>query len=265
MLYLAGFIGSVVITVVAFRRGSLAPTGALGAVLVGTLVTGGGGWGWGALLLVFFFSSSALSRLGRQRKAALAATWEKGARRDLGQVLANGGLFAVLATAYRLHPDPRLALAGAGALAAVNADTWATELGVLGGAPRLITTGRRTRRGESGAVSLPGTVAAAAGALAVGLAALGLAHAAAFPAPPGGELAVVLVAAGLVGSFADSLLGATLQANFCCPACRERTERRMHACGTATERVGGVPWLGNDGVNLLASGVGAAVAVLLAA
>ena len=122
-LYLGGFLGSVAIAWVAWRRGSLSPGGTAGAVIVGTLVTGAGPWGWPALLLLFFVSSSALSRLGETRKQLLADTWEKGARRDLVQVLANGGLATALAAAYVLNPRPEFALAYTGALSAVNADT----------------------------------------------------------------------------------------------------------------------------------------------
>jgi uncharacterized membrane protein len=42
------------------------------------------------------------------------------------------------------------------------------------------------------------------------------------------------------------------------------TERAVHICGDVTQRIGGIPWLDNDGVNLLASMTGAAVAVMLA-
>ena len=70
--------------------------------------------------------------------------------------------------------------------------------------------------------------------------------------------------AGVVGSAVDSLLGATVQAGFECPACRRPTERAVHACGTACRHVRGVRWMTNDTVNLLAvsaaAGLGAAVA-----
>ena len=57
-------------------------------------------------------------------------------------------------------------------MAAVNADTWATELGVLSRTPpRLITSGKVVERGTSGGVSLAGTLAALGGAAVIGLAA----------------------------------------------------------------------------------------------
>src|SRR5438046_924545 len=153
MLLLGGFAGICLIACIAYRRGSLDPGGAAGAVAVGTIVTAGGGWGWSALLLLFFLSSTTLSHAGVGRKQRLSDLWAKGKRRDLWQVLANGGLAAALAAAYGAIRTPVLAVAYAGALAAVNADTWATELGVLGGPPRMITTGRRAPAGASGAVS----------------------------------------------------------------------------------------------------------------
>jgi uncharacterized membrane protein len=42
------------------------------------------------------------------------------------------------------------------------------------------------------------------------------------------------------------------------------TERTVHTCGDVTQRIGGIPWLDNDGVNLLAGVTGAAVALMLA-
>ncbi len=58
---LFGLILSSIIAVLAYRRGSLDASGALGAVIVGTLIFGFGGWVWGLTLITFFVSSSALS------------------------------------------------------------------------------------------------------------------------------------------------------------------------------------------------------------
>ena len=77
------------------------------------------------------------------------------------------GLAAVL---LGVTGDERYALAMLGALVAANADTWATELGVLSRSPpRLVTTLRQVAPGTSGAVSGVGMLAATAGAAFVGL------------------------------------------------------------------------------------------------
>ena len=65
-----------------------------------------------------------------------------------------------------------LTLAYFGAIASANADTWATELGVLSRTPpRLITTGKPVAPGTSGGVTWYGTVAALAGSAFIGVAA----------------------------------------------------------------------------------------------
>jgi uncharacterized membrane protein len=152
-------------------------------------------------------------------------------------------------------------IACAGALAAVNADTWATELGVLSPhPPRLITTGRRVEVGTSGGVTWRGTAASLAGALTIGLCGglellvlrQGWASAAA--------LLLGATVGGVVGSCCDSLLGATVQAIYWCDACGKETERQVHRCGTQTRRLRGWGWLGNDLVNFAASVAGALVA-----
>ena len=91
------------------------------AILVGTLIFGLGGWLWGVLLVAFFVSSSLLSRFKDQEKAALAEKFAKGHQRDMGQVLANGGLGAVIAVLAALYPNPLWLAAFVGAMATVNA------------------------------------------------------------------------------------------------------------------------------------------------
>src|SRR5918998_5389968 len=90
-----------------YWSGSLTAGGALGAVFVGVATAGVGGWEWGALVVLFFVTSSLLSRLGARYKARLVdEQWEKGLRRDWGQVLANGGLVALLALFWWFWPAP---------------------------------------------------------------------------------------------------------------------------------------------------------------
>lgn len=256
---LLGLLFGVLIGFLAWRAGALSLSGGLAAALTGGLIFGLGGLDWAALLLTFFISSSALSHLFHRLKARLIEKFSKGSRRDWGQVLANGGLGALLAVMHALLPEqPWPWIAFAGAMAAVNADTWATELGVLSRSePRLITSWKRVERGTSGAVSAFGSLAALAGAGLIGLGTAAFTH-------PSNALAAgsAAVLGGLAGSLVDSLLGATLQAIYYCPQCRKETERHpLHLCGTPTQPLRGLSWLNNDWVNFTCSLAGALAAL----
>jgi len=250
----AAFALAAAISFVAYALGSLTAWGAVAATVTGGLTFGVGGVLPAALLLLFFASSSVLSRLGNRRKGLLAAQFEKVSRRDHWQVIANGAVATALAVTYGISSDLQVLAALAGALAAVNADTWATEVGVLARRrPWRLTDGRRVDPGTSGAVSVEGTLACFAGAALIGLAG-GLAVGSL-------PLAGAATVGGFLGATVDSLLGATVQAMFFCPACGKETERHpVHTCGTATTRLRGWPWLRNDAVNLGASLMGAALA-----
>jgi uncharacterized protein (TIGR00297 family) len=249
------------IAVLAWKAGALSKSGAWAAAVTGGLIFGLGGVAWAALLMAFFVSSSVLSRLFGRQKSALAEKFSKGHRRDWGQVLANGGLGAALAILHWIFPAAEWIWAAfAGAMAAVNADTWATELGVLSKkAPRLVSTFQPVERGTSGGVTLLGTLAALGGAAFVALVALLFNW-----KESGWELLVAAVLGGVAGSYFDSLLGATVQAIYYCPNCKKETERRpTHTCGTATTRLRGWRWMDNDVVNWFCSLAGAGVSVLV--
>jgi uncharacterized protein (TIGR00297 family) len=234
------------IALVAWRLRFLAPSGALAAAFLGTLTYGLGGLPAAILLVTFFVSSSLLTKLFSDRKKSLAKTFSKGGQRDWAQVFANGGpaLIVLALGALGWLPATQAWLAFAAAIATVNADTWATELGVLSpGQPQLITTGKAVPKGTSGGVSLAGSLAAAGGALLIALVGSLLVS-----TSLGVTLAVTL--AGLLGSYFDSLLGATVQAIYYCPKCRRETERHpLHTCGAETSLRRGLPWLDNDVVN----------------
>jgi uncharacterized protein (TIGR00297 family) len=240
---------------VGYLIGGLTPAGAVAAAFVGTLSMGGGGLACAALLLLFFFSSSALSRIGGERKRSAQSFFAKHARRDPGQVMANGILAAGLSVLYGAGGNGVWFAGLSGALAAVTADTWATELGVLAlGQPRLITTGEQVEAGSSGGVSTLGTVSAAAGALLIGAASAAFGRS--------WTLIPACVVGGLGGAIVDSLLGATVQGNYMCPRCNKPTERHpLHTCGAQTIHTRGWAWLNNDAVNFVASVVGALVAI----
>ncbi len=274
---LLGFVISSLIGYAGYRKRALSLSGVAGAILVGTTIFGAGGWVWGMLLITFFALSSALSAYKKAAKQQLAEKFAKDARRDLAQTLANGGCGALLALAACFYPQPMMLAAFVGAMATVNADTWATELGVLSRrSPRLVTTGRVVEPGTSGGVSLLGTLATLAGGLSIGLAAalfLLLNKALGGPgyALLGADTAVqgtlvllpVATLGGLIGSLCDSILGATLQTIYYSTRRAKETERKIDLDGIPNEHLRGWKWLNNDWVNFLSSAAGAGVSVLV--
>jgi uncharacterized protein (TIGR00297 family) len=230
--------------------GSLTPAGTGAALAVGAAVFWGTGW-WGlAALFTFFIGSTAVSHFCPDPAADRGEA--KGGRRDAGQVVANGGAPALGALLGLSDHRTGLWVVAIG-LAAAAADTWATAIGATRHAsPRHLLTGRPVPPGTSGGVTWRGSAGGAAGAMSVGAVAwLG-----------SGELRLfaACLGVGTLGMLVDSLLGATLQGRFHCPACDTATERPRHRCGTIARPVGGIRWLTNDGVNglstLLATGIG---------
>lgn len=232
-------------------RIGLSRSGAIAAAVFGAAVVFAGGWQAAAVLFAFFIPSTLLSRVGRARKRELVDIGKQGAR-DAWQVFANGGVATLAILASLRFGAPALA-AFAGAFAAASADTWATEIGTLvRGAPRSILTFRPLATGLSGGITAQGSLAQIGGAAVVALVAT-LVHVAPF---------WPVVAGGVIGSIADSILGATLQVLRYCPHCERDCETNPHVCGTQTVRRRGLRWFDNDAVNLAATICGALVAAL---
>ncbi len=261
MQLLTGFFLAILIALAAFRAHSLSRSGALGAAIVGTIIFGIGGWQWAVLLLTFFITSTGLTRAFKKRKTGLNEKFSKGGQRDIGQVFGNGGLATLFAGLWYFFPGEAWVWAAfAAALAAVNADTWATELGVLNPhPPRLVTNlSKVVEKGTSGGISLVGTLASLAGSGLIGILAVVFP-----PVPVSPYLGLLIALAGLGGSLFDSLLGATVQAIYQCPACNKETERHpLHTCGEQTKLKRGWPWLDNDWVNFACGAFGVFVVLI---
>jgi uncharacterized protein (TIGR00297 family) len=262
MQILSGFFLAVIVAYLAYRAHSLNRSGAIAATVVGTVVFGLGGWSWAILLMVFFVTSSGLSRAFKNRKRGLDEKFSKGHERDAGQVFGNGGLATFFAALHTLYPESIFPWIGfAVSLAAVNADTWATELGVLNPTqPRMIINlGKQVEKGTSGGISLFGTLASLLGAVVIALPAVYLSPVGALPS----ETFLLISFTGLAGSLFDSFLGATVQAMYYCPTDKKETEKHpLHTCGTQTVHIRGWKWLDNDWVNFACGAFGTAIAFL---
>jgi uncharacterized protein (TIGR00297 family) len=178
-----------------------------GAVVGGTvcfLVMLAAGWGGFAALCTVFVMTWAATRLGYRRKQQIGSA-ERRSGRNAGQVLANLGAPAVAALLYVCWHDPRMLLAIAAALSEVAADTLSSEIGTfLGGTPRLVTTWEAASPGTDGAITGLGTLVAIVAALVVGLVCAATRVLAFHSLLP-------CVAAAILGTLVDSLLGATLE------------------------------------------------------
>ena len=240
----------------AYAARMLQASGAVATFLLAVIVFGVGGWQWTLPIFTFFVLSSLLSKWRKGHKLRFESRFEKSGNRDAGQVAANGALVGALALLWHFTGDDRMYLLSLVTVAVVTADTWGTEIGVLSRRrPRSVLSGRPVAPGTSGGISLSGTLGGMAGAAVVTLAAL-----------PFLALSVlqiiVIVLLGAFGSLIDSLLGATLQAQYRCTVCGKETEKAAH-CGAAAHHLRGLPWLRNDAVNLLSSLITAIAASLL--
>jgi len=125
--------------------------------------------------------------------------------RSWENVLSNGAapvIFALLAKYYGIGPVPFLC-----AVAAVTADKFASELGVLGGDPIYLKTLKRVKPGTSGAVSIFGTFMSLGGSTIIGALAVFLFHV-------NPTVGLYISISGFLGSVIDTLFGIFEQEGF---------------------------------------------------
>jgi uncharacterized protein (TIGR00297 family) len=282
-LIVAAIVLNGVTAVGAYLKRAVSPSGAVAGLLVGAGIFYLGGVVFWVHLMLFFGSSTVASRIGTPQKERLERMHEKGSRRDAVQVVANAGVPLVGLFLAHVTGVWWYLLLAAGAFASANADTWASEIGVLSRRrPRSIITREPLEPGTSGGTSPLGTVASLVGSALIavwtaitlllirdsGTTDLVTGNLSGIDtARPMGVLGVLLLVwfAGAAGSVIDSVLGATVQAQY-----RTRdgdyTERRSllpaNDASDANDRqvnakVRGVHWVTNDVVNLV-SALGAA-------
>lgn len=222
----------------------LKPSGAFAAFLVGIFIWAGFSLKGLILMGIFFLTSSLLSKYKSKRKEHLEELHEKGSARDWAQVAANGGTAALAGLANFISPDPVWLIVLAISIAGANADTWASELGVLSKQqPVSIKSFRRVPRGTSGAVSGFGTAASAAGSLLIALTG-------SYLFSEGMAWILIVFLFGVAGALLDTLLGAYVQAGFKCVRCNLLTEKLTH-CSIPTKQVSGFTLINNDVVNFI--------------
>ncbi|NEU30737.1 DUF92 domain-containing protein [bacterium LRH843] len=252
-------LGVLLISGFAYKTKKLTRSGAVAAVVVGTFIALGLGL-YGLLLLALFFLSSTLVGLLRRKHEQVGEEISaKGDCRDAFQVLANGGVAALLSLIYLIIPSPMLICGFIASIAAANADTWASEIGSLSKSqPFHMIKWRRVPAGTSGAMSTVGTAAAFAGSFVISVLSIFFWLGSHYNSH---ILLIALIVCGFVGNLFDTLLGGTGQVVYRCPVCGLETERKKH-CDTESKRIYGLTWMNNDIVNLCCSAIGAILGIV---
>lgn len=197
------------LSILSYALRALDLLGAVASFFLGLEVALLGGVRWLALMTLFPVLGVLATRVGRRAKKARALEEEREGERGVGNVLGNGLAGALVALALLLDPVPHkaAAVAFATSVAAVTADTLASEIGVLAARARsVLPPFGAAPVGDNGAVSLLGQGAAAGGALLIAAAAMPLLRL-------GWGAAAVVAAMGFLGCQLDSVLGATLEGN----------------------------------------------------
>ncbi|MFK8242976.1 MULTISPECIES: DUF92 domain-containing protein [unclassified Facklamia] len=215
MIYGITFIGAVS----AYLTKRLTFSASIIAMMIGSsFYYFGDAFSWLTLLLLFI-SSSAIQWL-KEQHPNIQHSLSKRDQRKVIQVLANalpGVMFLIIGTALN---TPTGYFAAIATIAAATADTWASEIGVLSRSkPIHLLTFRPIKNGESGSVSLLGTLASLAGSTFIIMTNL-LTHAlwntTRLPYYSL-KLVMLLIISGFAGSIIDSLFGYTIQVKYQLP------------------------------------------------
>ena len=179
-------------------------SGAIAAAAVGLLVFAGGGYTGFIMLVAFFLVGTLATGWKKREKHRFKAASDRSVKRNAGQVLANGGIPALLGLLilWIPHHTGLLKLMMAAALSSAMADTLSSEFGMLYGRWFFnILTFRKERKGLDGVISITGLLFGIAGS-----AVIAFIYSLSF-----GRTFWLIIFAGAIGNMADSILGAMFE------------------------------------------------------
>jgi uncharacterized protein (TIGR00297 family) len=185
---------------------------------------------WFLVMLVFFILGAVSTRWKYDYKIRMGVEQSHGGARGYLNVFANGSVALAAAVLWGVTQNTIFLALFVGSVATAAADTMASEIGVCGGKPHLITTFRKVPTGTNGGVTLLGEGISIIGAVIVSLSAY-LMGVVTLP------VAGICVLAGFIGTNIDSVVGAL-------------AENRGY--------------IGNAGTNLIATAGGGIIAMALA-
>ncbi len=247
----------------AWRKGALDMWAAIAAAVLATILYVLGGTIFLMTLLVFFLTSSFLTKRGKTVKEPIERELhENPGARNIRQVLATSGAAVFFAILYYFTKTEIAIVGFFSAFAASNADTWASEWGVLSEKmPFSIVTFKPVERGLSGGITVLGLAASVLGSLLIAVLYF-LARLSIVSIPRALMYGGIVLVSGFFGSIIDSILGATLQAKYLSTHTGKVTEKPV-SDGKANLRVNGLAFVTNNMVNFISSSLAAVLGFVL--
>lgn len=242
--FIIGLILSCIIALIAYKKKSLDLTGFIMAILMGTLIYYFGSYIIFSLLMLFFISSSLISKFDKIKT--------DDSNRNFIQVFANSFVALFFSILFYVTKNEIYLVLAAMGIAATTSDTWASEIGKFSkGKTISIITFKKINKGESGGISLLGSIAALLGSTIIALVFLLLRSLSKLELNNIYIYVMLIIMGGFLGNIIDSILGIILQEKYYDSSSDNKIEkvnnRKEH------KKISGLMYVNNDVVNILSS------------
>jgi uncharacterized protein (TIGR00297 family) len=262
MDWMIGFGLSIGIAGLAYLKKSLTLSGMVAALFFGTLIYVFGQFLVWSALIAFFISSSLLTKLHEKKDQEGINVDKKG--RNYIQVISNALVATIFLIIYTQSNQAIFLIASVVSIATSNADTWASEIGILSkGKTFSILNFKIMEKGSSGAVSVLGLLASALGAFFIGLIfTIVYAVVVEFNIILLLTYGMIITFGGFLGAVLDSYLGLLIQAKYKGEKTGFLSEIKKIP-GEQAILISGLTFITNDAVNLLSGLFSSIVTILL--
>jgi uncharacterized protein (TIGR00297 family) len=204
--YLPLFLILSAIIIISVRTGKLTIYAAITGGFIAILIFIGAGYTGLTMLAVFFIFGTLATSWKKDEKLQAKSVKDQSVKRNSGQVIANGGVAAIMGALVYFIPEKAelFRLMMAASLASAMADTLSSELGMIYGRGFYnIITLKREEKGLDGVISLEGVVIGI-----IGSAIIALIYGFGFD----WDVRILfIIIAGTIGNLSDSVLGALLE------------------------------------------------------
>ena len=220
----------------AFLLNFITLDGFFGSIIMSNFIIAYGGINYLTPLVVFFILSSIISKIKPKNNYSS----KESSKRNIIQVFANGGIALSLCVCGGFLDDYQfIYYLFLSSVAAAASDTWGTEFGKFSKyRPISILSLKEMNHGESGGISILGTLGSFMGSCMIGL--IG------FYFTLEKDLILIVILSGFLSSLLDSIIGASLQGKYL-----DSNGIIVEDSSSNNNLINGYSWMSNDAVNLI--------------